>query len=431
MRESVMDAVSSTVLSSESYPDSGEVFEEVSHLLGDAVCAAFSGIASLFTAPVKPKLVVKDEIPSIFSRMSAKQQAKLNGLMRSKSDVGLEAKCDEILTGDYRKEIFSEPNWLVYMFKGYKKGLVTGSQLAAASHLDLFMRSYPDRLDLIQKIDKEVILANVKGDVAGICFDSLSDLEQLVFYAPIDKENHGRKSDYDFYKLSKETPFIERRAGQYMVLSPAVVQLILNKISPKHAVTIFPTFGYSKKMDHFLRAPNLRVMAVDCYYFPQPKILHDRMSSSPFSYSFHDLAFHAYMTSFDPYREFEDSLATHLWETDKKAFLKPTIDLSDRSFQYLPLSESRGNDLFSLTTTNEERFWLFIMITVAKSKDPARLSKEIKRWYKKQSSSKLPSLEAFKKLHVKVFNAIEDKKAIRRLDRIKKGGYHLFDHLSS
>ncbi|MDN3505119.1 MAG: hypothetical protein P0S95_06055 [Rhabdochlamydiaceae bacterium] len=288
------------------------------------------------------------EIPSIFSRMSAKDQNKLAELIASKmsiTDAMLAKKCVAIRSGDLSNEVFKEDDWLIFAFMGYNKNLISASELSVASHIDQWMAEHPSRLDAIGSLDDETIrksyFSSVREDVSHLSFSHLSGIEKLVIFDKIDSAKMGREYDAFVFCSYKYTPFhikINDQSSQsdiYVIASPAVIQLTLKAIDPKDYVTLFPTFGFSNKMKDFIGIPHLRTLGLSCRYFLQPNIIHGRKASSLYSIYFHDVSFHAYTTSFDPYREVEDNIADVLWNcSNGKENIETVVHFADRPLIY-------------------------------------------------------------------------------------------------
>lgn len=282
------------------------------------------------------------------------------------SEALLERFAMQILSGDCSKPIFKNPEWLIIAMKAHQRGLLTDAQLAAASHLDVFMHAYPDRLSSIETLDHPdtltKILKTVDVNRDEVSLDALSPLEKLVLPVPV--PHVDRAYEYFLPGLLQDWSAFTNNDTLYIV-SPSAAQSIINTLNPGlHPLELFPTFGYSMKMKDFLGIPHKRALGIHCRYIPQPKTLHDGKALTPYCMYYHDFAAHAVMTSFDPFREEEDDLAQYLYELakelpkeDKKRLMPIAAEFADRPFPYSSpddLKEFLDTD----TISDEAVFWM-------------------------------------------------------------------------
>ncbi|MDN3505124.1 MAG: hypothetical protein P0S95_06080 [Rhabdochlamydiaceae bacterium] len=344
-----------------------------------------------------------DETPvrtSILSRITAAQNKKLYEYVESVrgiSDAVLKDVCTVIISGDLSNPLFEIKDWMKFAFYGHEKKLITPMQLAAASHLDLCLSG--ESKVTIGSVDNKddfnhVVMSLGQKSIIDLTFDDLSGLEKLVCFVPI-RSRADRSLEWKEFQVLTFIPFIQRDECCFISLSIPVIQRIYNAVLP-YPVTLYPTLGYSMRMSDFLGDPSMRTVAVDSNVLPQNSLLHGRKKCSGLSTTIHDSAFHALLASYDPYRDFETSLANHLWDLDKEYFKGVVIELADKAFLYEPLNAPHFPTHFkSSKGINDQRFWFNVVgRSLDRCFDVGRSIDAFATWYNMQTSSILPSLES-------------------------------------
>lgn len=285
----------------------------------------------------------------------------------------LERYTQILLKADLSHPFFQKKEWLFIAFKAYQQGLLNDSQIAVASHLDLFMHTYPDQSG-IGSLDDPAVYKRVLNSVGlreapPMLFKGLSPLERLIFFAPIPADKQEEDHVYGLLMAATDVrAFMVEDPATFLIPSPKAAEQIFKQLSPDHAVTLTLRFGYSMEMEDFLDTPHKRVAGIHCRYISQPTQIHDVNYSTPFDMYFHDISFHCYTTSFDPYRSEEDSLARFLWNKEKhlkkseKRYTKLVAELADRPFPY-HFNHARLSQRFSTPLTSEETFWCSVLIS--------------------------------------------------------------------
>lgn len=292
---------------------------------------------------------------------------KMDAVDMSETDLVIFAR--HLKKGDIHHPLLQETDWIIKAFKAYQAGYLTDSELTAASHLDLFMHLYPDRLEDIGSLDdpvvKETFLETIDIRATDVHLEGLSPLEKIILPVEIAKEKNDFASftsrlihlgKWKYFTYDSDPPVI-------YIPSPAAIQRVLNALSPAYAVEVFPTFGYSMKMNDFLGIPDRRTLGAHCRYITQPDWLHDTSSSTPFDMYFHDYAVHSLLTSFDVHRKEADSLAQFLWAKDKMHFKSLVEFFADRPFTYYYHPDSRLS--FIDIENIHEFFWLSILFAIS------------------------------------------------------------------
>lgn len=241
--------------------------------------------------------------------MSPSQIAKIEEC--SEGGKELQTICDEIRAAKLDGALFKRDNWLAYAFKGHQNGLLSISELAAACHIQLYQQ---DRQNPLLMAKKKLVSLDDKAERQKFLntfgrpstpiepdFSSLSPIEKVII-----KVSAVLNRLYQALDASHASCLDGRN---YLIASPAAIQIILRDLSPEYYVTLFPTFGYSRKIDYFLGQPNLRIIGIECSYLKGPAKVHEMRRETPYDLYIHDVGYHAFATSFDPFREAYDALA--------------------------------------------------------------------------------------------------------------------------
>ena len=293
-----------------------------------------------------PDNVNRAEIPGITSRLLKHEKEQMQMLVedeRVQEDPQFEEKCSAIKNANLEHPIFKDAAWFQYALASWQKGGIDSSELAMASLIDIALADPTGECKISSLNDPDTkgkvmgTLKRVHGEEAD--FEGLSPLNSLIIEYTVRPDRADSWGwDYKDLYLEKFLPFLDKDTRTFYVPSPESLQRALKAISPKHYVTVFPTFGYSKKMADFLNIPHLRTLGVDSRHFRSLERVHNNDRSTPFSMYLHDAVIHSYITSLDPYRQVESDLASYLWNQDKKVHLDAVIEFADRDFAY-PVSE--------------------------------------------------------------------------------------------
>lgn len=326
----------------------------------------------------------------LFERTSLDSLIKLSYLIEQRSYCAQQfpEMTKELLEADLSSPFFQRDNWLLDALILYDAGAINDMAFSAACHLDLFLYHYPKNrvYSLDDPIVRSSILSCLDRKAHLTLFNDLSSLEKLVFVAPIPADKKTEKYEYSVYKEMQWKPFLCKEG--YIVLSISAMQRIIDTMNPSSRLLLFPTFGYSTQMKHFLGIPHKRTCAISSRFLPSISRVHHHKSASPFSFSFHDMGFHAYMVSFNPYRDLEESLATLLYSKDPSLHRKSIVYLLDRPFPY----DQIGNPRFSFFSQLEPHhlFWIVMAILLYRSKAEKPLLAVMKEWYHTHISMHMP-----------------------------------------
>lgn len=348
----------------------------------------------LITNKVKALLrSITGQLPSPFSLLNTRSKACLETALATISinDEKLKEYCHDISHYIVEGEIFNKDDWFIYALKGHRKGFLTSSQLATASHLDLYLSEInthftwdsPERYPTLTTLDNPNDLKDVLESVISsepnsfeVDFSSLSPLEKLVIRVPVPQPKEDAKDVEKLYDALSNalTRFICKETREYLVLSPQAAQLIINELFPGTKITLCPTFSYSTKMEHFLGNPHMRVIGIESRLFPQPREIHHFERKSPYDMYMHDVGFHGVTTSADPMRHVEDKLAEFFWSKFKlnradTLCQKAAIYFADRAFVYPSFYQRCGVSpiyedelkLFKATQDDHDYFFYYLL----------------------------------------------------------------------
>ena len=390
------------------------------------------GISSYFIT--RSSHISPEEIKShpLFARITTHEARDLSFLMERVDDSCLKENCDAILEANLHNSLFYQENWLAIAMKGYFKGYLTESQVCQASHLETYLNalyfagrslspipSDLEKIFYIEGLDDEEVKLEISIDVnietairtlgiASIDTSDLSPLEKIIFKVTLPlKKMTDRKSIFHRYKQMHFEAFMSPD-GYYMT-SLAILQRCIDAKTPGNKLKVFPTFGYSKKLQRFAGILDQRAIFFHCPYINTPSNIHNYRSCSKFCMSFHDF-YHTWTTQFNPYRHLEDSFGQQIQGLFKSA----AISLFDHDFRlYEP---GRNSCRFYLKAlSQEEAFWAFQIEIIVNNIIPKDLESYISilfLWVQKNPKLDIPSFAILDDLGRYLSNRREDSKEI-------------------
>ncbi len=244
-------------------------------------------------------------------------------------------------------------------------------------------------------LDKTFFILNADLSRNELIPEVLTRMQQETFDIGTLKENH------DFI------PFY--------VPSPQLITETMKAKFGDNAISPNPVFGFSDDPKYWTDI-NRRDAAIPCRYFPQPKTIHNFRVDSEYDIYFHDVRYHLYLDSANPYKESWFELAELFWnDNEMRDFY---LDREARNYYR---NEKYGEDFPPEA--------LFIAQAILKSPGLVSHADTLMNWLANQNTFKVEHLDCFCEKHnldkeaFSIFreawlNAIETKQNVSLLDKV-------------
>lgn len=319
-----------------------------------------------YTAPAIPSpdgTTIK--LCPLFSRITRAESEYLALRLKEMPLVPLKKYCDNIKAANFSHPLFEKKDWFLFAIQGFFQGYMSDTDIAQASHLDLYLQqnegtsfldgSTDDTHINLTSLDDLDTLNDIlsSAELTTIDIFDLSPLEKVVFKVTLSKKDSTDKTCiFHRYSQLHYHRFCSQKWAKtfYITSLPCLNRLLENKPA-EHRLTLFPTFGYSLKLERFIDVAHERAIFFACRYISYPEDIHGYRPASFLCFTFHDF-YHAWITHFDPYRQLENDIAKRVLPY----FRDVAIHLFDREFRYYELSNHHFN-MHKFPITKEEAFW--------------------------------------------------------------------------
>ncbi|MCI5052351.1 MAG: hypothetical protein MRY21_04350 [Simkaniaceae bacterium] len=251
----------------------------------------------------------------------------------------LEEVASAFINARLEHPVFQRDEWPLIAFMAYFQGLITKNQLCQLQLLDTYLE--------LDSITSTAVGATVltpeklaKYNLPEMEIMDLPPLERMLFKvatAPRRKEGDHYLSSFfystDFYELFKIK-------GRLNVISPSLADRKHRSQFPETAIPVNPVFSYSKRMDRWMKI-DTRDAHIPCRYLSNPPGAHDVPSASAFDCYCHDVAYHIYLESSNPYREFYRDLADTLLKDNRTENMELALLFLDRDMRMFAIKDFR------------------------------------------------------------------------------------------